>query len=81
MLVTATESNAAYSGSEVALVDPRKTSQMCSRCGLIVKKEPLDRIHNYPECSLSMDRDLNAVMNVLRGRLQSLREIDGSPDL
>ena len=43
MLVTATESNAAYSGSEVALVDPRKTSQMCSRCGLIVKKELSER--------------------------------------
>ena len=39
MLVTATESNTAYSGSEVVLVDPRKTSQMCSRYGLIVKKE------------------------------------------
>ena len=31
MLLTATESKAAYSGSEVVLVDPRKISQMCSR--------------------------------------------------
>ncbi len=81
MLVTTTESNAAYSGSEVALVDPRKTYQMCSRCGLIVNKELLERIHNYPECSLSIDSDLNAAMNVLRLGLQSLREIDESPDL
>ncbi len=31
MLVTAIEGKAAYSGSEVVLVDSRKTSQMCSR--------------------------------------------------
>ena len=31
MLVTTIESKAAYSGSVVVLVDPRKTSQMCSR--------------------------------------------------
>ena len=30
MLVTATESKAAYSGSQVVLAGPRKTSQMCS---------------------------------------------------
>ena len=36
MLVKATESKAAYAGSKVVLVDPRQTSQMCSRCGLIV---------------------------------------------
>jgi hypothetical protein len=41
----------------------------------------LERIHNYPECSLSIDSDLNAAMNVLRLGLQSLCEIDGSPDL
>ncbi len=31
MLVTTIESKAAYSGSVVVLVDPRKTSQTCSR--------------------------------------------------
>jgi putative transposase len=81
MLVTATESKAVYSGSEVAWVDPRKTPQRCSRCGLIVKKELLERIHNCPECSLSIDRDLNTAMNVLRLGMQSLREIAGSPAL
>jgi putative transposase len=81
MLVTTIESNTAYSGSEIALVDPGKTSQMCSRCGQIVKKELLERVHNCPECGLSMDRDLNTAMNVLRLGVQSLREIDGSPAL
>ncbi len=81
MLVTATESKAAYAGSKVVLVDPRKTSQMCSRCGLVVKKDLSDRVHNCPECGLSMDRDFNAAINILRLGMQSLRKIDGSPAL
>jgi len=72
MLVKATESKAAYAGSTVVLVDPRQTSQMCSRCGLIVKKDLSERIHRCPECGLSMDRDLNAAINILRLGLQSV---------
>lgn len=72
MLVKATESKAAYAGSKVVLVDPRQTSQMCSRCGLIVKKDLSERVHNCPECGLSMDRDLNAAINILRLGLQSV---------
>ncbi len=45
MLVTATERKAAYSGSQVVLAGPRKTSQMCSWCGLIVKKELSESVH------------------------------------
>jgi len=72
MLVKATESKAAYAGSTVVLVDPRNTSQMCSRCGLIVKKDLSERVHRCPECGLSMDRDLNAAINILRLGLQSV---------
>lgn len=72
MLVKSTESKAAYAGSKVVLVDPRQTSQMCSRCGLIVKKDLSERVHRCPECGLSMDRDLNAAINILRLGLQSL---------
>jgi putative transposase len=71
MLVKATVSKAAYAGSKVVLVDPRQTSQMCSRCGLIVKKDLSERVHRCPECGLSMDRDLNAAINILRLGLQS----------
>jgi putative transposase len=81
MLVKSTESKAAYAGSKVVLVDPRQTSQMCSRCGLIVKKDLSERVHRCPECSLSMDRDLNAAINILRLGMQSLRKIDRSPAL
>lgn len=81
MLVKATENKAAYAGSKVVLVDPRQTSQMCSRCGLIVKKDLSERVHICPECGLSMDRDLNAAINILRLGMQSLRTIDRSPTL
>jgi putative transposase len=81
ILVKTTESKAAYAGSKVVLVDPRQTSQMCSRCGLIVKKDLSERIHSCPECGLSMDRDLNAAINILRLGMQSLRKSDRSPAL
>jgi putative transposase len=81
MLVKATESKAAYAGSKVVLVDPRNTSQICSRCGLIVKKDLSERVHSCSECGLSMDRDLNAAINILRLGMQSLRKGDRSPTL
>lgn len=81
ILVKATESKAAYAGSKVVLVDPKYTSQMCSRCGLIVKKDLSERVHSCPECGLSMDRDLNAAINILRLGMQSLRKGDRSPTL
>lgn len=72
MLVKSTENKAAYAGSKVVLVDPKYTSQMCSRCGSIVKKDLSERVHNCPNCGLSLDRDLNAAINILRLGLQSL---------
>ena len=81
MLVKATESKAAYAGSKVVLVDPKYTSLMCSRCGLIVKKDLSERVHSCLECGLSIDRDHNAAINILRLGMQSLRKSDRSPAL
>ena len=80
-LVKATESKAEYAGSKVVLVDPKYTSQMCSRCGMIVKKDLSERIHSCSECGLTMDRDLNAAINILRLGMQSVRKSDRSPVL
>jgi len=80
-LIKSTESKAVYAGSKVVLVDPRQTSQMCSRCGLIVKKDLSERVHNCLECGLSMDRDHNAAINILRLGMQSFRKSDRSPVL
>jgi len=57
------------SGGQLFQVDPRGTTQNCSRCGEQVKKNLSDRIHECPSCGLIMDRDLNAALNILaRGR-------------
>lgn len=71
MLINITTSKAEEAGSEVILVDPRNTSQMCSRCGAIVKKNLSIRMHECPNCGLVMDRDENAAINILRLGLQS----------
>ena len=70
--VTITTSKAEDAGSHVILANPRNTSQMCSRCGMIVAKTLSDRVHSCPHCGLEMDRDQNAAINILRLGLQSL---------
>ncbi|HSD57193.1 MAG TPA: transposase, partial [Methanotrichaceae archaeon] len=72
MLVTLTSYKAASAGSMVVLVNPRNTSKMCSRCGLLVEKSLSGRVHNCIQCGLSMDRDWNAAINILRLGLQSV---------
>lgn len=71
MFITITKSKAEEAGSHVILVNPRNTSQMCSRCGMIVAKTLSDRVHSCPHCGLVMDRDQNAAINILRLGLQS----------
>ncbi|MFY9546247.1 MAG: transposase, partial [Candidatus Methanoculleus thermohydrogenotrophicum] len=70
--ITITENKAEEAGSRVILVNPRNTSQRCSRCGMIVKKTLSDRVHTCPHCGLMMDRDQNAAINSMRLGLQSL---------
>ena len=53
-------------GKTVVVVDPRGTSQVCSRCGQVVYKDISVRIHQCPHCGLHIDRDLNASFNILR---------------
>jgi len=63
---------AASAGRKIVLVNPAYTSQMCSCCGTLVKKDLSERAHNCPVCGMVMDRDLNAAKNILRLGLQSL---------
>jgi len=71
LFISITQSKAEDAGSRVVLVNPRNTSQQCSRCGMIVAKMLSDRIHSCPYCRLEMDRDQNAAINILRLGLQS----------
>ncbi len=53
-------------GREVIKVPPHNTSQICSTCGEKVPKSLSIRVHQCPFCNLSLDRDLNASINILR---------------
>ncbi len=52
-------------GTLVVTVNPTYTSQTCSDCGVIVKKDLSIRIHHCPNCGLTLDRDVNAARNIL----------------
>jgi putative transposase len=61
---------AANAGRTVIQVNPRYTSQVCSGCGTVRKKELSERWHSC-ECGTEIDRDHNAALNILRlGRSQ-----------
>ena len=53
-------------GRKIIKVNPKNTSQICSGCGSIVKKDLSVRWHNCPECGLSLHRDINAAINILK---------------
>jgi len=63
---------AEYAGRKVIAVEPKFTSQKCSQCGTIVKKDLSTRWHKCPVCGLSIHRDENSSLNILRLGMQSL---------
>lgn len=50
----------------VELVDPRNTTQVCSNCGTkySIKVELKDRVFQCNSCGYTIDRDLNAAINI-----------------
>lgn len=73
-LITATTYKAEWADRRVELVNPKNTSQICSGCGQIVHKDLSERNHICPFCGLTIDRDHNAALNILRLGLQSGRQ-------
>ncbi len=55
---------AANAGRDVLFVNPKYTSQICSGCGTVRKKELSERWHRC-ECGTELDRDHNAAINIL----------------
>ncbi|NJK74031.1 MAG: transposase [Richelia sp. CSU_2_1] len=53
-------------GKHTQEVDARGTSIECCNCGERVVKDLSVRIHNCPNCGVSLDRDLNASLNILK---------------
>lgn len=58
-------SKAAEAGRRVVGVNPAYTSQMCSGCGN-VQKVPIGKPYECGACGLSINRDVNAALNILR---------------
>ena len=52
-------------GVEIVTVKAAYTSQACSGCGCIVPKSLSVRTHHCPDCGLTLDRDVNAALNIL----------------
>jgi putative transposase len=71
-LITATSYKAEWASKRVELVNPSNTSQICSGCGQLVQKDLSERVHRCPFCGLTLDRDHNAAINILRLGLQSV---------
>lgn len=67
------KSKAECAGSRVLFVSPRYTSQMCSGCGSIQKKELSERWHSC-SCGCELDRDHNAAINIKRAGLLLLEK-------
>ena len=52
-------------GRQIVPVPPHHTSQICSCCGALVPKKISQRWHNCQHCGLSIQRDVNAAINIL----------------
>jgi putative transposase len=62
-------SKAESASRKVVAVNPAYTSQDCSGCGYRAKKKLSQRWHLCPMCGLSLDRDINAAINILKAAM------------
>ena len=66
-LRTQLEYKCEWYGKQLVIVNPRKTSQICSNCGYDDGKHTLDiRQWTCPQCGTHHDRDINAAKNILQ---------------
>ena len=75
-LVRRITDKALSAGRIVIQVDPKDTSQLCSQCGSIVKKDLSVRVHSCPYCGFTADRDVNGAKNILRRTLAKISGMD-----
>lgn len=54
-------------------MNPAYTSQVCSACGVVIKKDLSVRVHVCPDCGYTADRDVNAARNILMLAVNSAR--------
>jgi len=58
-------------GVPVIEISPRNTSKTCSKCGFVHKFR--DQMFHCPNCSLIIDRDLNASINIAKKGMEKSR--------
>ena len=56
---------AEWAGRQVAIVNPKLTSQTCSRCGVVNRQARVGKRYKCSSCGLLMDADVNAAVNIL----------------
>ena len=66
MLIAMLRYKAEKAGGRFAVVEARNTSQHCSGCGSLVRKDLNVRIHRCAHCKMEVHRDVNAAMNILK---------------
>jgi putative transposase len=66
LFLSVLRAKAASAGRVVKEVNPAYTSQTCSGCGARVPKKLAERWHSCPYCELSLHRDHNAAIGVLK---------------
>lgn len=66
------EYKAESAGKLLVRVNPKNTTQRCNQCGELVFKDLLTREHKCPHCGLTIDRDYNAALNILKEGLKAI---------
>ena len=75
-IIQYTTYKAESAGKTVVMVNPMQTSQECSGCGNIKHDLKLsDRIYHCNVCGLSIDRDVNAAINIERKGMEKMRKL------
>jgi putative transposase len=73
--IICTTNKAEEAGKWVQAVNPSGTSIDCYGCGKPVPKDLSVRVHDCPQCGLTLDRDHNAALNILARGLRVLEAL------
>ena len=76
ILATQLAYKAQWYGRELVEVDPKHTSQTCSRCGKVDAAARQKKKYHCGRCGLRIDADINAASNILA---RGLTATGGSP--
>ena len=65
-----------WAGRELAVVDPKFTSQRCSGCGVVSAEHRQRKRYDCAGCGMKEDADINAARNILHKALAGRRTPD-----